>query len=381
MKKLIVASLAATLISTSLLAVEAVQKEEVVISVTGTSDAVITFGDWGDWATDTNLTVTTTSQTTYGSSVESNIQTIGRTTTTVVTTPQERSRTKTNTVTDTYSDNSTKERIIDTSTVTETRNNAVTTVTTPGSFTGRTDQVSQLSGLNVHRNLHIGVGLLGGQIDHSMANGYSATSNVISVGGHLVLDGGTLVGAGVNHVTTSMSATDSTTKATQTVLSAEASRHIHNYGITVKGKVNASGGDIKYNRTIGDFSAAGRVSNRDSWGTITVERSAGLFRPTVGVSSGSTGIDLFTETGDTEAIISYPAVSNSYSYGTLGVNISTGRITAMLSQDFGDSEAIRVGIGFDQRITPSIEFNVSANNTKDGSNSSTQVTAGVDLHF
>ena len=39
------------------------------------------------------------------------------------------------------------------------RNDAVVTVTDPGSFTGRMDQASQLIGLNTHRNLNIADGV------------------------------------------------------------------------------------------------------------------------------------------------------------------------------------------------------------------------------
>ena len=131
------------------------ETEEEVPTVTSTSDPLITYGEWGEWTQDTTLTVTTQTQTTNSSSVELGIQTISRETTTTVTTPEERIRTSTTTVIDTYSDGSTVTRTTDTGTESETRNNAVSTVTDPGSFTGRMDQVTQMTDLNIHRNVGV----------------------------------------------------------------------------------------------------------------------------------------------------------------------------------------------------------------------------------
>ena len=348
-------------------------------TVTGTSDPTTTYGTWGDWAHDADLPVLTQAQTTHDSSVAAGVQTIDRETTTVVTTPQERSRTSTTSVIDTYSDGSTVTRTTATGTDTETRNNAVTTVTDPGAFTGRADQVTQLNGLKPYKNLGIGQGITSGRTSHDMGNGYSASSNVIGLGGKVITQNGMEVSAGLNRVSTTMSGTDSSTTAKHIVGSAELSKEIN--GLDVTGNINTASGDISYDRTIGDFSASGVATSKDTWVGLTVEPATGNIRPFAGVTAGKSGIDLFSETGDVQAALTHDAVDDSYRYATLGVNATTGSITASFSKDFGDSNATNFGIGIDRELTSNLTLDFSANRRADGNNSSTFLSAGIRIQF
>ena len=350
-------------------------------TVTSTSDPVTTYGTWGDWAHDADLPVLTQAQTTHDSSVAAGVQTIDRETTTIVTTPEERSRTSTTSVVDTYSDGSTVTRTTATGTDTETRNNAVSTVTDPGAFVGRMDQADQMLGLNAHRNLGIGKGITGSRITHDMGNGYSAESNVLSLGGNTVLDNGARVSAGLNRVNTTMTGEASSGTIETMILSGEVGKHIDSRDITITGNANIANGDMNYSRSIGDFDAAGETSNKDMWGGLTVEKSTGQVRPFAGITVGKKSTDAYDETGDVQATLSHAAVDETYRYGTLGFNLDTGIFTASISKDFGDSEAMRIGVGVDRAINDRISIGVDASRITDGDNTSNRLSAGIKIQF
>ena len=350
-------------------------------TVTSTSDPVTTYGTWGDWAHDADLPVLTQAQTTHDSSVAAGVQTIARETTTIVTTPEERSRTSTTSVVDTYSDSSTVTRTTATGTDTETRNNAVSTVTDPGAFVGRMDQADQMLGLNAHRNLGIGNGISGSRITHDMGNGYSAESNVLSLGGNTVLDNGARVSAGLNRVNTTMTGEASSGTIETMILSGEVGKHIDSRDITITGNANIANGDMNYSRSIGDFDAAGETSNKDMWGGLTVEKSTGQVRPFAGITVGKKSTDAYDETGDVQATLSHAAVDETYRYGTLGFNLDTGIFTASISKDFGDSEAMRIGVGVDRAINDRISIGVDASRITDGDNTSNRLSAGIKIQF
>ena len=350
-------------------------------TVTSTSDPVTTYGTWGEWAHDADLPVLTQAQTTHDSSVAVGVQTIARETTTIVTTPEERSRTSTTSVVDTYSDSSTVTRTTATGTDTETRNNAVSTVTDPGAFVGRMDQADQMLGLNAHRNLGIGNGISGSRITHDMGNGYSAESNVLSLGGNTVLDNGARVSAGLNRVNTTMTGETSSGTIETMILSGEVGKHIDSRDITITGNANIANGDMNYSRSIGDFDAAGETSNKDMWGGLTVEKSTGQVRPFAGITVGKKSTDAYDETGDVQATLSHAAVDETYRYGTLGFNLDTGIFTASISKDFGDSEAMRIGVGVDRAINDRISIGVDASRITDGDNTSNRLSAGIKIQF
>ena len=350
-------------------------------TVTSTSDPVTTYGTWGEWAHDADLPVLTQAQTTHDSSVAAGVQTIARETTTIVTTPEERSRTSTTSVVDTYSDSSTVTRTTATGTDTETRNNAVSTVTDPGAFVGRMDQADQMLGLNAHRNLGIGNGISGSRITHDMGNGYSAESNVLSLGGNTVLDNGARISAGLNRVNTTMTGETSSGTIETMILSGEVGKHIDSRDITITGNANIANGDMNYSRSIGDFDAAGETSNKDMWGGLTVEKSTGQVRPFAGITVGKKSTDAYDETGDVQATLSHAAVDETYRYGTLGFNLDTGIFTASISKDFGDSEAMRIGVGVDRAINDRISIGVDASRITDGDNTSNRLSAGIKIQF
>ena len=350
-------------------------------TVTSTSDPVTTYGTWGDWAHDADLPVLTQAQTTHDSSVAAGVQTIDRETTTIVTTPEERSRTSTTSVVDTYSDSSTVTRTTATGTDTETRNNAVSTVTDPGSFVGRMDQADQMLGLNAHRNLGIGKGITGSRITHDMGNGYSAESNVLSLGGSVATDNNMLISGGINRAETTMTGADSSGAMTTTLLQGRVGKALDNKDATVSVGAHVANSNLSYSRTIGDFGAAGSTSARDIGVTAMAEKSTGTVRPFVGITVGKKTLDAYDETGDVQVALSRIATDEMYRYATVGVNIDTGFLTANFSKDIGDSDATTIGLGIDRAINDRVSFAASANRLLDDNNSSTYITSGIKIQF
>jgi hypothetical protein len=350
-------------------------------TVTSTSDPTTSYGAWSDWAHDTALPVLTQSQTTHESSVAAGVQTIDRETTTIVTTPEERTRTATTTVVDTYSDGSTVTRTTGTATETETRNNAVSTVTDPGAFVGRMDQVDQMLGLNVHRGLGIADGVSGARISHDMGNGYSAETTTFGLGHTLGTDNGMLLGAGLNRATTTITGADSEGELSTTVIQGRAGKALDDRDMTIVVGGKHATSDLSYTRTIGDFSAAGETSSRDISATVIAEKSTGTARPFAGITVGKRSTDAFAETGDVQALLLHQATDKTYRYATLGFNVDTGLITASISKDFGDSEAMHFGAGIDRNINERVSIGLNATRTMDGDNTSTYVSAGIKIHF
>ena len=350
-------------------------------TVTSTSDPVTTYGTWGDWAHDADLPVLTQAQTTHDSSVAAGVQTIARETTTIVTTPEERSRTSTTSVVDTYSDSSTVTRTTATGTDTETRNNAVSTVTDPGAFVGRMDQADQMLGLNAHRNLGIGEGITGSRITHDMGNGYSAESNVLSLGGSVATDNNMLISGGINRAETTMTGADSSGAMTTTLLQGRVGKALDNKDATVSVGAHVANSNLSYSRTIGDFGAVGSTSARDIGVNAMAEKSTGTVRPFVGITVGKKTVDAYDETGDVQVALSRIATDEMYRYATVGVNIDTGFLTANFSKDIGDSDATTIGLGIDRAINDRVSFAASANRLLDDNNSSTYITSGIKIQF
>ena len=243
------------------------------------------------------------------------------------------------------------------------------------------DQATQMLDLNAHRNLGISDGITGSRISHDMGNGYSAESSVTSVGISFVADNGMIVSGGGHRVNTDITGADSTGNNSTTVLSLGASKHIDDKGVTVSGTINNADSDLSYSRTIGDFAAAGENTANDKWANVKIEKSAGGARPFAGLTFGNKTADAWDETGDVQATLSHAATDEKYRFATLGVNIDTGLITASIAKDFGDSEAMHMGVGIEKDINDRFNIGASVNRTQSGDNTSTMITAGINIKF
>ena len=327
----------------------------------GASTPVITT----ETVVDTSLPVLTQAQTTHDSSVAEGVQTIDRETTTIVTTPM---------VTNTYTDGTLTSSAAADSV-------AVSTVTDPGSFTGRMDQASQMLTLDPHKGVGIAEGFSAGRITHDMAHGYSAESNVFGLGHTTTTDDLLSVGLGINRITTDITGEGSTGSMSTTVLSLGASKHIDDSDITVRGQANAANTDLSYARTIGDFSAVGSTTSSDRWATVTVEKSTGIVRPFAGYTIGTKSHDAFAETGDVQAALLDAGNSETYRYPTIGINIDNDIVTASIARDFDDAETTRIGLGVNHAINENIGIAAGVNRITAGDNTSTTINAGLTWKF
>ena len=338
---------------------------EDVGSATDAADGAATPVITTETVVDTSLPVLTQAQTTHDSTTAAGVQTIDRETTTIVTTPM---------VTNTYTDGTLTSSAAADSV-------AVSTVTDPGSFTGRMDQASQMLTLDPHKGVGIAEGFSAGRITHDMAHGYSAESNVFGLGHTTTTDDLLSVGLGINRITTDITGSDSTGSMSTTVLSFSASKHIDDRDITVSGTVNASNTDLSYTRTIGDFSAAGSTTSSDRWGTLTVEKSTGTVRPFAGYTLGRNSHEAFAETGDVQAALLDAGTSDTYRYATLGVNIDTGSLNASFARDFDDAQTTRIGLGLNRSLNETIGIEAGVNRVIAGDNTSTTINAGLTWKF
>ena len=276
-------------------------------------------------------------------------------------------RTQTDTTWDNMSDNTTANVQVS------------TTELTP--FEGRVDQVSQLTELNVHRSLGIADGVTGGKISHDMGDGYSATTRTYSLGHTVGTETGMSVGAGISRAETTMTGTDSSGSMKTIVVQGRVGKALDNRDLTIGVGAHMANSDISYTRTIGDFSAAGETTSRDVGATLTFEKSTGKIRPFAGVTIGKKTVDAYAETGDVQVALSPDATDEMYRYATLGFNLDTGLLTASVSKDFGDSDAMRLGLGIDRSINERVSIGASANRLIDGNNTSTYMSAGIRINF
>ena len=332
-------------------------------------------------AVNTSLPVLTSAHTTHDSSVAEGVQTIDRETTTTVTTPMTITTTSFVRTTETMSDDTTVVTDGTATVTTASRADDVVTVTDPGAFIGRMDQMNQMLALRPYSNVNIADGFSGGRVTHDMGNGYSAESNVFGLGFNHITDNAMMVGVGMNRISTTMTGEGSSASSNTTVLSLGASKHVEDKDVTVRGQVNASSTDLDYSRSVGTFSALGSTTASDNWGTLTVEKSTGTVRPFAGYTIGKRSHEAFAETGDVQIGLLDAGDNETYRYATLGINIDNGIVNASIARDFNDAQTMRMGLGINHSITSNLDISGGINRTTSGDNTSTMLTAGLNWKF
>ena len=332
-------------------------------------------------AVNTSLPVLTSAHTTHDSSVAEGVQTIDRETTTTVTTPMTITTTSFVRTTETMSDDTTVVTDGTATVTTASRADDVVTVTDPGAFVGRMDQMNQMLALRPYSNVNIADGFSGGRVTHDMGNGYSAESNVFGLGFNHITDNAMMVGVGMNRISTTMTGEGSSASSNTTVLSLGASKHVEDKDVTVRGQVNASSTDLDYSRSVGTFSALGSTTASDNWGTLTVEKSTGTVRPFAGYTIGKRSHEAFAETGDVQTGLLDAGDNETYRYATLGINIDNGIVNASIARDFNDAQTMRMGLGINHSITSNLDISGGINRTTSGDNTSTMLTAGLNWKF
>jgi len=325
-------------------------------TVTSTSAPTTTYSTWSAWETNTALPVLTQTQTTHDASETATVQTIDRETTTIVTTPEKRTRTATTSVVDTYSDGSTVTRTTATATETETQNTAVSTVTDPGSFTGRIDQVATANDIHNAFNHSINfdrVELINNKNDYD--NGTSGDLKGFVIGGEKELANGLVVNGGFSKTSGDFTNTNKTTTS-GTVIGGGVKKKLESGSVAVN--VNHASTDIEYNRTIGDFANAGLTNTKDTWLNVTYVGDGEKIRPILGVTKGKRTTDAYTETGSIQSARTVAETKDSYTYATVGFQAEhgpfgiealkhtngTSNITALYNHKVDEDKNFSVGI-------------------------------------
>ena len=335
-------------------------------TITSTSEAV-----------STTLPVLTASITHHTASDDGAVQTIDREKTTTVTTPVEVTTTSFDRTTETYSDSST---VVTDGTATSTvavRNDVETTVTDPGSFTGRIDQVATAQDVvgSAVRGLSFD-GVSGIGMNSKMDNGMSGSTRGFQAGGKKEGDDGLIVGAGGARIETSLEGNDDSSKATTTAIALSVGRSLEK-GDAELGVRHAMT-DYSFSRTIGDFSNAGETKGTDTAVSLRFTADGEKIRPVVGYTVGKRSMDGYTETGSIQSARTVADSSENYSYATVGGTLDIGMVSITALHHTDGVNDVILGI---EKETDNVTWNVRAHRSMTDLGSTNAVTAGLVIKF
>ena len=330
----------------------------------------------------TTLPVLTSNIIKYDSTVDNNLQTISKENFTLVTTPMDVITNSFVRTTETYDDGSEVVTDGDTTTTTIVRNDIVKTSSNIESVVGRVDQVEQLLGIDIHRNMDINNGITVTKTDHKMNNGYNAETNVYSVG---IEDIGSndniLFGVEYNEVNTTMTGSDSNGSMKTHAYRIDIGKSFDNNDTKLTTSFNHTTSDISYSRTIGNYAAGGVTTSTDNYASLMLEKETGNVRPFFGYTIGNRKTKGHTETGDVLAVLDYTTESDTYNYATVGVNIDYGIITASIRKDFDEYDTTRIGLDINKSISDKLNLMVGFNRNISNYDTSDSVTAGLSWTF
>ena len=320
----------------------------------GTAEPVITYSDP---VVDTDLPVLTQTQTTHSPSETATVQTIDRETTTIVTTPMEII---------TYTDGVETAR-------TPTDSVAVTTVTDPGSFTGRIDQVATAQDVtsSALRTLNFdtvsGVGM-----NSTMNNGMDGNTKGFQAGAKKELENGATVGLGGARLSSSLTGNGDSISTDTTAVAVSVERN--NVELSVRHAMS----DYDISRTIGDFANTGKTSGTDTAVSLMYSPEGDKVRPVIGYTRGKRTMDGYTEEGSIQSARTVADSSEMYGYATVGGTLDLGmvNITALHHTD-GVNDVI-VGV---ERETDKVTFNLSAQRSMTDLGNTNSVFAGIQIKF
>jgi len=280
-------------------------------AASGASEPVITYSDP---VVDTDLPVLTQSQTTHDASETATVQTIDRETATIVTTPMEII---------TYTDDVETAR-------TPTDSVAVTTVTDPGSFTGRVDQLATAQDVvgSTLRNLEFDA-IEGIRMTSDAKNGMSGNTSGVVVGGSKELDNGVTIMGGFTRLGTGLTGNDDSVDADTTVLATG----VENNGVRLE--LRRANTDYTVSRTIGDFANTSTTSGTDTSARVMYSPETSKVNPVIGYTRGKRTMDGYAEAGSVQSARTIDSTSEMYGYGTVGLRGDLGLVdfTAMHHTD------------------------------------------------
>ena len=320
----------------------------------GTSTPVITYSDP---VVDTDLPVLTQSQTTHDANETATVQTIGRETTTIVTTPMEII---------TYTDDVETAR-------TPTDSVAVTTVTNPGSFTGRVDQLATAQDVvgSTLRNLEFDA-IEGIRMTSDMNNGMSGSTSGVVVSGSKTGDNGVTISGGFTRLGTSLSGNGDTVSADTDVVAGK----IANNGVSVE--LRHAMTDYEVSRTIGDFANTSATSGTDTSARIMYSPETGKVNPVIGYTRGRSTVDGYAEAGSVQSARTMDSTSDMYGYGTVGLRGDLGLVDFTAMHHTDGVNDISLGL---EKDTGNVTWRVEGTRSMTDLGNTNAVSAGLVIRF
>ena len=330
----------------------------------------------------TTLPVVVNNITLYDSTVDNNLQTISKQDITTVTTPMDIVTTTFVRTTETYDNGSVMVTDGDETSTTLVRNDVVTTSSDIESVVGRVDQVEQLIGIDIHRNMDIGQGITVTKTEHKMNNGYSAKSTVYSIGIEDISSTDNIVtGIEYNEVNTTMNGSDSNGSISSDAVRFDIGKTLNDNDTKLTASFNHTTSDISYSRVVGDYSAAGETTSTDNYISLMLEKETGNFRPFVGYTIGQRKTQGYTETGSALAVLDYATEKDTYNYPTIGLNVEYDVFTVSVRRDFDEYNTTSIDFDITKNINENAELLLGFNRNISTYDTSDSVTTGLSWTF
>ena len=323
-------------------------------AASGASEPVITYSDP---VVDTDLPVLTQSQTTHDASETATVQTIDRETTTIVTTPMEII---------TYTDDVETAR-------TPTDSVAVTTVTDPGSFTGRVDQLATAQNVvgSTLRNLEFDA-IEGIRMTSDAKNGMSGNTSGVVVGGSKELDNGVTIMGGFTRLGTGLTGNDDSVDADTTVLATG----VENNGVRLE--LRRANTDYTVSRTIGDFANTSATSGTDTSARVMYSPETSKVNPVIGYTRGKRTMDGYAEAGSVQSARTVDSTSEMYGYGTVGLRGDLGLVDFTAMHHTDGANDISLGL---EKNTGKVTWRIEGTRSMTDLGNTNAVSAGLVIKF
>ena len=317
-------------------------------TVVSTATSIVPVSD--TLTVNTSLPVIVASLAHHTPSETATTQTIARETTTNTTTPYDRTVTTKIRTTTTWSDGTTTISDAAPTSVVTVENNVDTNVVND-SFSGRIDQHLKLDNINtgVNRSLNMdpfrmdvyktedgekSFFLRKGQLSTTVGDGYNASGNMYNIGGDFKYKPNWRIGAQYSQVNTLLNGTDSTTTQGKAAAGLYSIYTFEN-GNILSTNLGYAKNNIASTRTVeGVFNNAHTTNGTDTWvsnrlyiAPLPTEKAE--VRPYVGVTTGVSRMNGYTESGDIQSARTVDGVNNNLTYTEAGVRVAktVGKVT------------------------------------------------------
>ena len=323
-------------------------------AASGGSEPVITYSDP---VVDTDRPVLTASITHHTASETATVQTIDREKTTTVTTPMEIIE---------YTDGVETAR-------TDTTSDIVTTVTDPGSFTGRIDQAATAQDVvgSTLRTLDFN-NIQGIRSNSKYDNGMSGSTTGAVVGGSKELENGVTISGGFTRLGTALTGNGDSVDAETTAFAGGVARD----GVSVE--LRHAMTDYTMSRTIGDFANTGKTAGTDTSARIMYSPESGKVNPVFGYTRGKRTIDGYTEAGSIQSARTVAETDEMYGYGTVGLRGDLGLVDFSVMHHTDGVNDISLGL---EKDTGDVTWRVEGKRSMTDLGSTNAISAGLVIKF